>query len=176
MAKLSEKRKQLLRENRAMLKAAGFSAKEVDRYKGASRANVLKAIEVKQLPEIREEKRHRAKVKYNEREFKYSKAKLREVIDFKPTKRGFEKLMKEFPKNRADGYSYFYIRVTMYFKDGTYKVFQTEMTATETIKDEEQLKKMIKDITEVAKETYKSEDTGDIKDIQIDIMFWKSTT
>jgi hypothetical protein len=173
MAKLSEKRKQLLRENRAMLKAAGFSAKDADRFKGASRSNVLAAISAKALPEIREEKRHRAKVKYKEREFKYSKAKLREVIDFKPTKRGFEKLMKELPKNRADGYSYFYIRVTINFADGTFKVFQSNMTATSTINSEEQLKEIISKLIKLAMEMYKTGDEDDIENIQIDIMFWK---
>jgi hypothetical protein len=173
MAKLSEKRKQLLRENRKLLREAGFSVADADRFKGASRTNVLAAILAKALPKIREEKRHRAKVKYNEREFKYSKAKLREVLNFKTTKRGFEKLMKELPKNRADGYSYFYVRVTINFTDGTFKVFQSNMTATSTITSEEQLKDIITKLINLATETYKTGDEDDIESIIIDIMFWK---
>ena len=169
MAKLSDKRKQQLRENRALLREAGFSAKDADRFKGASRENVLKAIEARQLPAIREEKRHRAKIKYKEKDYKISKAKLREISNFKPTKRGFEKLMADLPKNYKDGYIYFYIRVTMIFKDGTTKVFQSPMEAISEITSQEQLKNIITELTNKATETYK----GDIKDIVIDIMFWK---
>ena len=173
MARLSEGRKQLLRENRALLREAGFSAKDADRFKGASRENVINAIEARQLPGIREEKRHRAKIKYTEKDYKISKAKLREISNFKPTKRGFEKLMADLPKNYKDGYTYFYIRVTMIFKDGTSKVFQSPMEAISEITSQEQLKNIITELTNKATETYKSDETGDIKDIVIDIMFWK---
>lgn len=40
-----------LRENRRLLIQAGFSPKEADRYKGASRENVLKAIREGRIPE-----------------------------------------------------------------------------------------------------------------------------
>jgi hypothetical protein len=172
MAKLSEKRKQLLRENRAMLKAAGFSAKEVDRYKGASRANVLKAIEVKQLPEIREEKRHRAKVKYTTKEFKTSKAKLRQLEDISLDEKNLQKIMKEFPKNYSMGYSYFYVRITLVIEDGTTEVLQTPMYATKDYTESEQLKSLINDLIFKFVMQYAIA----IETIIVDIMFWKSTT
>lgn len=40
-----------LRENRRLLIEAGFSPKEADRYKGASRENILKAIREGRIPE-----------------------------------------------------------------------------------------------------------------------------
>jgi len=81
--------------------------------------------------------------------------------------------MKELPKNRADGYSYFYVRVKINFTDGTFKVFQSNMTATSTITNEEQLKDIITKLIKLATETYKSGDEDDIDYLQIDIMFWK---
>ena len=171
MAKLGA-RGERLKAKYAEARAAGFSSKDAMRLRTYSDEKFNAAVGKGKLEAPQEKYRARAKIRYNEREFKYSKARLKELLNFELTDANIKKLVDDLPRLYKQGYIYFYVRVTAYFSDGTSQTFQSKMSPVKDIINPEQLKDLIKTITKELTSKYPPAGGITIIDIVTDIMFW----
>jgi hypothetical protein len=71
------------------------------------------------------------------------------VEDINLSDLNLNKLIREFPKVYSEGYSYFYIKITLVFDDGTTQTLQTVMHSVKEFTNSEQIKDLISEsITE----------------------------
>lgn len=168
MARLSEKRKQLLRENRQLLKEAGFSPAEVDRYKGASRENVLKAIEEGALPQLREEKRTARKVKYEEKKFNNNQ--VSRTFTMRSTDDKYlEKFEKEVNRTINQGFNYFMAQGYFRSKSGQEYISRTQMMPTAG-RDFSEIMEIVHEELEGFMEAYEEY----IQQVKVELILWKA--
>lgn len=169
MAKLSEARKRLLRENRQLLKEAGFSSAEVDRYKGASRENVLKAIAERTLPELREEKRTARKVKFKEKV--YNNSQVSRTFTFHSfDDKYLQKFEKEIMRTIADGFNYVMVQAYYESQSNQEHISRSIMYPTKGLTFSE-LMDIVNQETEGFMEAYEEY----IRKVKVEVIFWKAT-
>jgi hypothetical protein len=168
MAKLSERRKQLLRENRQLLKEAGFSPAEVDRYKGASRENVLKAIAKRALPERREEKRTARKVKPKTKRYNNNQESRTFLVESTSGTylRSLEKAVNDTIK---DGFNYYMVQITYESQSGQEYISRTTMIPTAGLSFAD-IMATIEDESENFMEQYEEY----IRKVKVELIFWKA--
>jgi hypothetical protein len=164
MAKMSEQRKQLGRENYKLLHDAGFSVEDASRYKFSSRENVLKAIENKALPELQEKKRTRATIKPKVKKYKSSIASIVTIPNTDETY--LKKVLKEFDRHYKKGFRYYSIRVTF----SAERSYQTQMMLVKNVKTIDDFLDEITTEIEAFTSTYGFDE---ILELKIEIIFWK---
>lgn len=169
MAKLhSQERKQYMRENYNRLREAGFSSKEAARLKNASIEKVNQAISSKTLPEISERHQTRARVKWEDKEYKASKSRELELKNQGDKYIGnVVNRIHDFDK---EGYNYYSIRIEYKLKTGETIVKQTPMDSTRNIKDKQDLYDALTDATADFDEAYGFDATN----ATITLVFWSA--
>lgn len=170
MAKLGA-RGAKLKENYRRLREAGFSSADATRFRGASEAEIQKAIANKALPQLREEKRTALKIKAETKEYKSSQLKIVEVKDSSETY--LKKLVEYYRKAEKDGYNYFSVRTTLTYNTGEEEVFQTGMMLTKSITDVDSLVDVLTQEVETFLGAYSFDDRRIVK-INVEVLFWKA--